>query len=533
LRLPPNRILILLFTAFALVWAVFLTIDYINKHPFYYYGVKYFKYKSLILLPALLCVGLLIIKKVSLNKAFTKYLLSSAGFFVLFLICLIGIGLASFEYANIEYHTYYLQQFVLQNLASLTFLFVFSFIAYLYGDKILKTHDEWLVKLGLGIVIISTVLFFLGAFGFINKLSVSILLLLSLAINYRSIWPTLKVITKAHIELSQVNLIGIVSLVFGIFFLTINFSSAQLPFPIGFDSRNFYINLSSLIADNNKLMIGFRPYNWELLMSIGQVLFNDIAYVLSFSFYGFIISCLAVHRIVTHYLKLDINKSFFLVFLISMVPSIVNELSVELKTDFGLLFFQLLSIILLFKIFKQNIFTPYFVDDVPFKKINQSLIINIALLGLCLGFGNTIKLTNLFLVFSIVILLVWMYSDRLNLLAILFITLGMFILLKFDDVSGLRFSHLSADVLKIVFLITGLMLLGLGYLKEKTKTLKLYTVLALLTIFTAIPLVPWVVKNYIETKSLSIDALINGKQPGPNLNARTIIDNYELQRDDK
>jgi len=82
-------------------------------------------------------------------------------------------------------------------------------------------------------------------------------------------------------------------------------------------------------------------------------------------------------------------------------------------------------------------------------------------------------------------------------------------------------------------LLAGIAFLFFAYTKNKRKTIKIYTILTVLGFISAIPLSPWITKNFIETESVSIDSLINGKLPGPNMNARDIIDTYEFGKNGK
>ena len=64
-------------------------------------------------------------------------------------------------------------------------------------------------------------------------------------------------------------------------------------------------------------------------------------------------------------------------------------------------------------------------------------------------------------------------------------------------------------------------------MSEREKWLKLMRFSVLFGAIAIIPMLPWMGKNYVETKSLSPKTLLMGTAPGYKMNLNSFIKNYE------
>ena len=56
---------------------------------------------------------------------------------------------------------------------------------------------------------------------------------------------------------------------------------------------------------------------------------------------------------------------------------------------------------------------------------------------------------------------------------------------------------------------------------------KLIKLSLILCAFFLLPITPWIGKNWMETKSLSVDAILNGKKATPQINIKTIEEKWK------
>ena len=332
-------------------------------------------------------------------------------------------------------------------------------------------------------------------------------------------------------DLGKLNALGTMSLVFLVFFFMLNFMHSQTPFPTGFDSRNFYMNIAKLVSSNEGLIYGWRPYNWGLLMSTGYTLFSENSISISISMYGFILSVFAAFHLGRNVLKLNVNNVLFALLLITVTPAIANQQFIEHKTDMALLFFQIISLSLFLEIFG----TAKVQQDDDYLKNVKQVSIPLIVLGLFLGFGLTIKMTNMFLVFAIVIGMYSMSKHPSMLAGILSFALALFLLAKLDDLTGLRKYHLSVNYVILGLIIIGSVLLAVSFARSRIPLLRTTRFAFILGFFALIPLLPWMIKNHIETDSYNPVKLLNGAQAGPAWDMRQMDRNYRqsLRKDKK
>ncbi|MGK0363799.1 MAG: hypothetical protein ACI85O_000852, partial [Saprospiraceae bacterium] len=382
------------------------------------------------------------------------------------------------------------------------------------------------------------------------------LLILILAVNWRA---TIEIIKKSlfkPLNIEGLNTIGVFCFLFLSLFLIFDFAQILRPFPAGTDSINLYVNLPKLINDYSGLVAGNQPYNWSLFMSLGLVVFGRIDVVLGLSFLGSFLALIALFRLSRKWL--DINYSALCLLLFFSVPMVNFLAYMDMKIDMALLFISL-SVLLLFynwlvpptissivkKVEKKNLgkkgkgvkskqvkkrlqSSPpfYLVKTKTFfaKKIPPVFIQNrlLVLMGLLAGFGFGIKLTFIFFFFALVTAVWFAEGGLLTFLSAFFLTLGTTFLLKLDAHPLLRSFHKSVDILQWILLVIGLVMAVFLFIKEKEIMIKLLRSSVILSLFFLLPIVPWFGKNYAEAGTLSVEALLNGKQATPVLNFKEI-----------
>ena len=388
-----------------------------------------------------------------------------------------------------------------------------------------KKGTDQILDIGVGIVWITIFMFLVGTIGLLLNFILIPFILIGIGINWQYALEFIKRISIKALNTDPFvsNKVIAVSFVL-IAFLSLNFIANQIPFPPGFDSRNFYLNISNLIGAEGGIISGFSPYNWSLLMSYGFVAFKSAEIAFGVSYLGFLLSMWAVYSIMRVYLKLPVFESLLVITIYAVTPAITNQLFVEYKIDFGLLFMQLLSILLIFKIYEGK------KSPIKNKDFNKKLFALVALLGVFTGFGLGIKLTNLYLVLALACF-IWFYEGEIKgFFGIASLILFFIFLTRFDDLSGLSQYHLGVDRYKYVFLLVGFGLLAWLFEKNKPAFLKAIKISIIYGLTTAITIMPWMVKNAKDANGkITAEKLLIGSNPGPKMNLKIIDNNFQAE----
>ncbi len=418
----------------------------------------------------------------------------------------------------------------------------------------ITSQDMPIIEVALGIMFVTFALFFLGIFHLLNVFAIAPLFAFILFFNWRKTRQVVYETLFQPIRISnRFNALGAFSFLFLALFLVFDFTQLLRPFPLGTDSINLYVNLPSLIAQYGSLVDGNQPYNWSLFMSLGLVLFGRVDVVLALSFLGSFLSLVALYRLSRKWL--DVNHAAFCLLLYFSVP-MVNFLShMDMKIDMGLLYITLCILLLLVNWFSSPITSKqslsnssknnkrqtskfghtttsdfilkiktFFSNHLPPAIIENRLI---ALIGVFAGFAFGIKLTALFLFFAL-ITTIWYAKGGLGaFLGSFFLVMAVIFLLQLDEQSHLRAFHQNVALLQWTLLLMGLGILAYMALKRKKLFIRLIQISTILGLFFLLPVLPWLGKNFVETQTISVEALLNGKQATPRLNFNELESKWE------
>jgi len=502
--------------AFAVIWAVLIGLDYGNKHPRYYFSFQYFRFAGLFFSIFIIAGGTYLLK---INNYLSSQFLKPRGIHVVGLLLLIFSLVIFFNRNFGETESSFSDlisfwSFAVFNLFVLTlFVIILRSMGQLIKHRLLRRLllPSFTIETAIGIVTFTTLLFFTAAFGWLSVTTVLLFLFLIAVANITFLVNHIKGFLFTPISLDKTNLMGWASFVFILFFLAVNFLSIHIPFPGGFDSRNVYVNISKLIAQNGSLVEGFQPYNWSLLMSVGFIMFDYVELALGLSFSAIVLSAIGVYEFSTKVLKIDSNKTLFAIGLFIVTPALVNQMFVEIKVDFGMLFIQLASLLVFFR-------WSSVVNDKT--SGHYKLLI---LLGLLCGFGMGVKLINMFLVFVLLALIWWEEEHKYGLIGVLLISVSILIFAGIDELSGLQVYHKSIRLTSLGCGVIGVGLLIFGFIRDSHSSIHKVTCSAIMGFSLLIMFSPWVGKNYMESRSFSPKKLILGKSPGPDVGNFFII----------
>ena len=364
----------------------------------------------------------------------------------------------------------------------------------------------------------------LGAFGLLDQYVVLGLLLLLILLNYKAsfsfllktLWTTIK-------RPKDLNFWGAFVAFMVLVYIAMNYLYTQAPFPLGFDARNYYVNIPKLISETGYLIEGFQPYAWSLIMATGFVAFGSPEITMFISVLGGLLSLFAIYDLAKNHIGIGSNSAFLVVLLYLVTPTVTNHFIIEFKIDLSLVFIQLvtLSLVLHWIKSKKGTRTIEFFND---KSQDTKFLV---IVGLLFGFALSVKVLSVFLIIAVFTAFWWIIEDIYGVIGTALSSIGFIILLGLDELSGLSIYHLSSTYVGIISLVIGLGVLIYSFLRSRTLFLQVIKSLTIIGFVTAITFSPWVYKNYTYAKTNSMIEIIIGDNPRPTLDVRDIIRNYK------
>ena len=496
-----------------IVLILLLSVQYFDLHESHQYSFEKFKLFGFLLYAQIFGIIIFTVVQFINNIRIKSLFYTPISTFLLYVIISLSVFYAFDEFVKMSLSLDEAFKLSIKIGSILCFVALVHLIAQVIGTKVviknLKSKKSTVSSIGICLLI--AIFFLLSIFNLLNIYSVLLSLAAILLIGYQQVLTTLKTFIKPIQDHQHINYWGFIIFYLLLIALTINFLSIQSPYPYGFDARNYYMNSTQLIAQSQGLIEGFQPYNWQLLMSLGFILFDSHEVAISISFFAFILCLIAVNDFTKDIFKLDINYRLLIMLLITVTPAFYNQLSIDVKIDFALLFYQIVIVHLFVKLCQA-------------KEWDWKMIVIFALLN---GFALGIKFTHLYLMASMIIVYWGVKGGVVGLISGASIGVGVFLIAKIDEVGGLRQYHLGVGYQQWIVLAIGVGLCAFLAVSEREKWFKLMRFSVLFGAIAIIPMLPWMGKNYVETKSLSPKTLLMGTAPGYKMNLNSFIQNYE------
>jgi len=519
---------------FSIFWVAVVMLDYLNKQIYYIPSFTHFKYG--ILFTGLIVLGTILSASYTRQNILIKLpTLKVNGLLIIGLMILFVWSIVA------AYNVYWKAPLGLSNYSHLaqkvltTFGggFVLTLAVYSVGNlfrsrllaHLLKSHLTLaLLDIALGFLLYSLLLMLLGAFGLLDQYVVLGLIALLILMNYnasldfmiKTLWAPIK-------KPEDLNFWGAFLAFMTLVYVAMNYLYTQAPFPLGFDARNYYVNIPKLISESGYLIEGFQPYAWSLIMSTGFVAFNSPEITMFISVLGGLLSLFAIYDLAINHIGIGSNSSMLVVLLYLVTPTVTNHFMIEFKIDLSLVFIQIitLSVILCWIKTKKGTRSIEFFKD---KTNDRKLLI---VIGLLFGFALSIKVLSLFLVVALFSSFWWITEDLYGVIGTVLSAIGLIILLGLDELSGLSTYHLNSKYISIFSLLTGIGCLGFSFFKSRVLFLQILKSLTIVGFVSVLTFSPWVYKNYTFAKSGSLIQLILGEEPRPKLDVIDIIRNYK------
>ena len=494
---------------------LFITMDYFQKHPGYLMNTQAFQFWGLCIFVMILCaISAYFIHKFKIKaQRFSRGIVLYIFGMLLMLITFTTGGNAAHEVAKTGtiqiQHLGFLMLKFLQISAYLTVILTACYAAGNLIVKFLKVdfpkNAQKIIELGIGIMAVVLLSFFIAAMKLFYAYVMWPIIGLIIVANYKISFEFIKKLFWTPIKFNKkLNILGLFCALLLTYLLSINLLQNLTPWPKGWDSLSLYINLPNLLEEYHGLVKGFQPYNWSIFMSLGMVLFKSIETTLALSYLGGVLCLFALYPLARNIFKLDVNFSLATCLAFYLIPTISFQSFLEQKVDLGLLFIVLIIVNLLMDWAKEARPKQAFFDK------------HLILAGLLTGFAFGIKLTTLFTYFG-VIAMIWFFNmGSLAFFCVTLMSLFGILLVKLDDMSGMRVHHLSSNLLQWVLLLTGGALLTWLFIKQRKKLMKSIGQTILYSMFFVLMALPWLGKNFVDAgNQLSFNYLLNGKSNAP------------------
>lgn len=518
-RAKINRTLV---GAFSIVWVLVVLLAYLGFHPYYF--------TSLFKLPnADLLIGNLVLaggawawwvysgkagrtRKVSGLHVYGLFLamqvLTLALFNASYKILDDGLSLLSFLGTNVLVHVA---------------VFLVFTLAYAAGQPVMQWFanqyskgSSRLLSVAVGVSLIAMALFLLGALHIHNMLVTGLLSLALLGVRYRQVlgfWKTTLLkgrVYKCENRWLQLPLFLLLSA------LAVNGVGAIKPFPTGFDGAALYMNMTGLIADYQGLIQGGQAYNWQLILSLGEVLFGKAVFSIGLAHFSFILVLLAAFRLAR--LVMSRSWSWAAVWLLALNPSLSFHYLYDEKVDLGFTFITLCAALLMMERWsprkKEGLNAAEEQQKLPFKLTQEQGMLLLA--GWLLGFAFGIKYTGLLGIAAAFSMLGFRYGRYWLSGAILaFFMAGLFFI-GTGSFGYFPFGDTPPYVPGLIMTFAGAVFLGLAFrqrlqLKPFLQSTVMIGGMALLCFL------PWSIRNVAANGQWSIQNVLESPFPTPGL----------------
>lgn len=402
---------------------------------------------------------------------------------------------------------------VTKSIGIILILGLITLTAISFGQTILKTiklDHNTIIALGLGLFSISLGSFLLGSLHILNIYGTWGFFIALLAISYKSLIESCKKIVKFETvyETRIISLELFIIFVLGLV-MSMNFIDSISSLPRGWDGMNQYVNIAKRIEEASGLIQMGGNYYWELIMSLGFIMFKWTTITLNLAgFYPATLCAIVLYVIIRKFSSRE--TALFTISAFYLTPMFLFHGVEDNKVDLGNFLISMITALSVYKgITSEN---------------RKEQIKYIAIAGALAGFCFGIKITSLLLVCALATIILYKIIGKKGAIAGLIFSIGALILTKSISITNdFQLGDTTYKIIGLSLLVIGLIMITARFIKEKNlKPLMLPVIFIGLSI---LAFSPWMIKNYSETLSISTNGLLFGHHSQPTIN-------YELLTED-
>ncbi|MCR9100936.1 MAG: hypothetical protein NXI25_13340 [bacterium] len=519
--------------AFSIIWVLLVLIAYLGFHPYYFTSLLAMPNADLVAANTVIAAGAWAWWVFSGKSGRTRKVngFQVYGLFLLFQVVTMIVfnnrysifddpgGLWRFMGMNVLVH------------GSLFLLYTLAYVAGqpvmdLFANRYTKGTVD-ILRVAFGASFIGLAAFLLGAFHQLSTLVAGILALAVLGWRYRTVldlWQRTLLRQKAYKYKNR-------WLQLPVFFLlstlAVNGVAAIKPFPTGFDGAALYMNTTQLIVEYNGLIKGGQAYYWQLILSLGELLFGKAVFSIGIAHFSFLLVLLVAFRIAR--LVLNRSWSWMAVWLLALNPSLSFHYLYDEKVDMGFTFISLAAALMLIEFWTRTA-KPEAPDESPDRlplglPATQWMLL---LTGWLLGFAFGIKYTGLLSIVAIFTVIGYRFGNYWLAMSVVTGFSGILFLLGGDNFGYFPFGKTAPYVSGLIGIGAGAALLVPAWMKGVN--LKPLLVSYLLTGGAALLcFAPWGIHNMVANGKVGVQALLEAPFPTPVIRVQAPEVDYQEQ----
>lgn len=387
--------------------------------------------------------------------------------------------------------------------------FVFIMLTcYGLGEKVLQwmypeehgRGSDWLA-LGAGISILGLAILPLGAVGLMKWWLVWPLFLGLFFWRFRVIRIAFQRLFLKTYHTSPAQWVNNGAVLLCLLFLAISFIRSVKLFPLGFDGVSVYMNISHLVATSGSLPTGFSAYNWSYFMALGEVMTGWESMSIAIS--HFIVLPIMLYLTFLSKEVIQMKHYWLPALMFIYIPATGYHVLLDEKIDLGFLLIVMTAVHLAFKIWGADYRSG---DSI----MNAAMWKPMVLLGILLGYAIGIKYLGFFVLIGI--LSMWMY--RLGgwkpVLGLTLAAVGAFFFTGAYRMAYVDLGDSSPFLVGAIPFSLGCVLLISSMASDGNRYLKQWLPAMVMGLSTLFAFSPWIFKNAIENKSLSLESALFG-----------------------
>jgi hypothetical protein len=508
------------YIGFSLLWMVLVLVSYWAFHPYY---------------------SLSISESINYNILFVLLLLSGgAGYwlhrnkkganglmiygFILLLqgitVGIYGSGQGLFKGSALGGVLYFMGFNALLHLA----LFLIILVAHTAGQLVMQRLATWYAKgsrsvlsIAVGASLVGFVMLLLGLAGLLYGWLLGALFVGLLAWQRKEVSAFLQSLFWKRSKIKNEHPAWNIPIFLLLISIAVNGIYALKLLPIGFDGAGLYMNTTHLIAEYNALPQGGQAFNWQVFLSLGELLYGDMMLSLMLSHFSGLLCLLVIYRLARLFVPRQLAWLAAALFYLS--PAANFHLTLDEKVDLGFLFVSLSTLLLLLeyevrlkaKEERPENTTVLQLFGKPFTE--KTLIWLLA--GWLAGYAFGIKYTGIMSIFGLIVYAVYQRLGTRAGMGAMALLLSLLFLTGVYRFGYIELGNTLPVALAGVSLAVALPLLVLGVkgkgdaLRATGRTLLAFAVGGLLVFL------PWMGKNVVENRSIGLSAIVEGKSPAP------------------
>jgi hypothetical protein len=288
------------------------------------------------------------------------------------------------------------------------------------------------------------------------------------------------------------------------------------PWPVGFDGALLYANTANLIASSGGLPQVGQAFNWELLMSLGKLMFASTPVSILLSHTAIYLCMFALYHLARMFM--GYMGSLASVSLLFLTPAFAFHSMLDEKVDLGFLFILLAVLLwLLGRDRSHGERRNGASKEVPSPTVGTVDLWSWGVAGWMMGYAFGIKYTALFAMLGLGVYMVYRALDTRAALGAVLMGYGGLFLLGVHNFGYLDLDGASPLLFAGGAMLPGIFLMGGGLLRSKGQLPVLLRQVAVYVFMVILAFTPWMIHHYNQNRELSLSSLVQGKVTPPAL----------------